>query len=175
MTTTGAPPPKRRQRPMSNAAPTRRSAAATGNPHSTIRIPQSAFTLLEVILALAILAGAVAVLGEMMDLAGVSSSRASTETRAQLLAATALGELRSGARELTDVLDEPLDVEDSVRWLLTVEVLPVDGTLEDLYTVKIKVAQDLEPQMKPTSYQLTALLHTSESESTDSSSDSQQN
>ena len=66
-------------------------------------------------------------------------------------------------------------MEDSVRWLLTVEVLPVDGTLEDLYTVKIKVAQDLEPQMKPTSYQLTALLHHPESESTDSSSDSQQN
>ncbi len=139
--------------------------------HRPPRAPRSAFTLLEVILALAILAGSVAVLGEVMRLAGDASSRATAETRAQMIASTVLAQLRSGARELVDVVEEPFETEDTVAWLVSVTITPIEGTIEDLNSVVITAAQDLEPRLQPTSYSMTVWMHTPEPPTQGSSSE----
>ena len=58
------------------------------NPKSEIRNRRSAFTLLEIILSLAILAGSLAALGEVMRLADQNASMTGDETQAQILAAS---------------------------------------------------------------------------------------
>ncbi|MEM9353464.1 MAG: type II secretion system protein [Planctomycetota bacterium] len=136
-----------------------------------VQPPRSAFTLLEVILALAILAGSVAVLGEVMRLAGDSSRRAIAETRAQLIASTVFAQLRSGARELVDAVDEPFEAEYPVGWLVSVTVTPIEGTVEDLNSVQITAAQDLEARLQPASYSLTVWMHTPEPSTEGSSSE----
>src|SRR3954464_3509115 len=82
---------------------------------------KSAFTLLEVILSLAILAGALAALGEVMRLADRSASTAEDETQAQILAASIMDELSAGSRELQSVAKSPLDTGDDPPWLYTIE------------------------------------------------------
>ena len=59
---------------------------------------QSGFTLLEIILALAILAGSLAALGEVMRLADQNASLTEDETQAQILAASVMDELVAGCR-----------------------------------------------------------------------------
>src|SRR4051794_29464512 len=80
------------------------------------------FTLLEVILSLAILAGALAALGEVMRLADRSASAAEDETQAQILAISIMDELSAGSRELTAVQQSPLDTGDDPPWVYTVEM-----------------------------------------------------
>ena len=68
------------------------------NPKSEIRNRRSAFTLLEIILSLAILAGSLAALGEVMRLADQNASMTGDETQAQILAASIMDELVAGSR-----------------------------------------------------------------------------
>ena len=58
------------------------------------------FTLLEIILALAILAGAMATLGEVMRLADQNATMTEGETQAQILAASLMDEFACGSREI---------------------------------------------------------------------------
>jgi type II secretion system protein I len=67
-----------------------------GNRASSAVFRHSGFTLLEVILALAILAGAVAVLGEVSRLALRNAAAARDLAQAQLLAETKMGEIVAG-------------------------------------------------------------------------------
>ena len=59
-------------------------------------LPRRGFTLLEVILALTILAGAMAVLGEISRLAMQNATGARDLARAQLLAESKLAEIQAG-------------------------------------------------------------------------------
>jgi prepilin-type N-terminal cleavage/methylation domain-containing protein len=113
---------------------------------------RSAFTLLEVILSLAILAGAVAVLGEIMRAAGRSASDAQAETRAQLLASSLMDEMVTGVRQPTEQSRVGLESDDSVPWVYSVTFGVLD--IEDLMSVELIVEQDLEEKFNPVRYRL---------------------
>jgi prepilin-type N-terminal cleavage/methylation domain-containing protein len=115
-----------------------------------------AFTLLEVILALAILAGAVAVLGEIMRSAGRNAADAQAETRAQLLACSLMDEMVTGVLEPTEQSQVALNVDDVVPWVYSVRF----GTtnIEGLMAVELVVEQDLEAQFNPVRYRLVRWL-----------------
>jgi general secretion pathway protein I len=117
-----------------------------------LRPSESGFTLLEVILALAILAGAVAVLGEIMAIAGRHGREAEAGVRAQLLASSVMDEILAGLVELNPVSRQPLEVTDTVPWIYSVNVDTT--TITGLSAVEVIVEQDLEPQFNPVNFAL---------------------
>ncbi len=114
-------------------------------------VPFSAFTLLEIILALAILAGALAVLGEVMRLADQRASMTEGETQAQILAASVMDELACGARELSVVSQAPLDPDSDPPWLYSVSVENTD--LDELVAVRVAVEQQLDARLQPARFE----------------------
>ncbi len=125
--------------------------------HASItRRRKRAFTLLEVILSLAILAGAVAVLGEIMRAAGRSASDAQAETRAQLLACSLMDEMVTGVLEPTEQTQVALEVDDIAPWVYSVSFGATD--IEGLMAVELVVEQDLEKQFNPVRYRLVRWL-----------------
>lgn len=112
----------------------------------------AAFTLLEVILALAILGGSVAVLGEIMSLADERGARAAAEAKAQMHAQNVMDQLLSGALELADAQQEPITSIDDVRWLYSVTLL--SGQVPEVQQVLVTVEQDLEAKFQPAKFQL---------------------
>ncbi|MCA9260649.1 MAG: prepilin-type N-terminal cleavage/methylation domain-containing protein [Planctomycetales bacterium] len=110
------------------------------------------FTLIEVILALAILGAALAVIGECVQIAGRNSVDATTATRAQMLASSVMDEMVAGVREILDASDEPLEAGDESRWLLDVLVGGVDEW--DMQTIEVRVRQDLSDELNPFEYRL---------------------
>ncbi|QDS98593.1 type IV pilus modification PilV family protein [Adhaeretor mobilis] len=116
-----------------------------------------AFTLIEVILALAILGGSLAVLGEIMSLSDRQGSKAHAETRAQLLAESVMDQLVSGAIELIDKQDEPFEASEfessaDVRW--TYSVVIGEGDVPEVQIVEVTVQQDLEAKFDPAKQRL---------------------
>lgn len=138
-------------------------AAARLSPRGTPRGPRRflaeprndsgrGFTLLEVILSLAILAGALAALGEVMRLADRSASTAEDETRAQILAASIMDELSAGSRTLNPISQSPLNTGDDPPWLYTVEI--GQTSYNELVSVRVRVQQQIEPRLQPASFEL---------------------
>src|SRR3954453_8218798 len=108
------------------------------------------FTLLEVILSLAILAGALAALGEVMRLADRSASTAEDETQAQILAASIMDELAAGSPALSAVEQSPLDTGDDPPWVYTVELGQTQ--YDELVSVRVRVEQQLDPRLQPAQF-----------------------
>lgn len=137
--------------------------------------PQSrkAFTLLEVVLSLAILAGSLAVIGEVMSLADRNATDAAEESRAQILAGNVMDEMLAGFMELTNVSRVPLETETSQPWVYS--VLVTSTNFEGLAAVEVLVEQDVPEQFRPIKYRLVrwvpAELETTE-ESTTSDAES---
>ncbi len=107
---------------------------------------RNALSLLEVLLALAILAGSMATIGEMVRHGSDSARRARDESKAQLLCESKLAEITSGAMSLVPVgLSEfqwelgASGDENSGRseWLYSVDVAPLEqpGLLRMIVTV----------------------------------------
>jgi prepilin-type N-terminal cleavage/methylation domain-containing protein len=117
-------------------------------------IPQHrrGFTLLEVILALAILAGSVAVLGEIMAIAGRHARETQAETRAQLFAASVMDEMLAGVTEVAQVSRQQLETTDTVPWVYSVTVNTT--AITGLSTIEVLIEQDLEPQFNPAKFRL---------------------
>ena len=107
-------------------------------------------TLLEVILALAILAGGVAVLSQM-SWSGLENARLAGEVvAAQLMAESLMAELMAGIHPMQSVHDQPVEDlsfdwhetlaagDDLGRWLATIDVspAPLDGLLHVAVTVR---------------------------------------
>src|SRR5947208_6547286 len=111
-------------------------------PSMSSRSARCGFTLLEVILSLAILAGALAALGEVMRLADRSASTAEDETHAQILAASIMDELAAGSRELTAVQQSSLDTGDDPPWVYSVDMEQTQ--YNELVSVRVRVEQQLE-------------------------------
>ena len=114
------------------------------------------FTLLEVIVALAILAGSVAVLGEVIRLASRNATDAQSLAQAQLLAASLIDEMVAGLTEPADVTEQPLETDDAIPWVYSVTY---DNTsIEGLMALEVVVEQDLEKQFNPVRYRLVRWL-----------------
>ncbi|MGL4514256.1 MAG: prepilin-type N-terminal cleavage/methylation domain-containing protein [Lacipirellulaceae bacterium] len=105
---------------------------------------RSAFTLLEVVLALAILGLALATLGAAVRLSHENALRAAREAEALGIAQSVLAELESGARPLTSAEnvpwqsspDQPNPAELD-RWVTS--VTPGSGPLQGLVVVRVGV------------------------------------
>ena len=113
------------------------------------------FTLLEVILALAILAGAIAVVGEVSSLGLRNAQKARDLTHAQLLCESKLAEIVAGLEPLEAQEGTPLGtVEDGSEpdWLYSVEVNPTPDT--GLVEVRVTVSKDLPAEQRPASFTL---------------------
>lgn len=116
------------------------------------RRPTAAFTILEVIIALAILAGSVAVLSEIMNAASRQASSAQAEATAQLLASSAMDEMLSGMTELTNLSREPLETNTTIPWVYSVTLN--DTTIDGLLSIEVLVEQDVEKQFRPLKFRL---------------------
>jgi prepilin-type N-terminal cleavage/methylation domain-containing protein len=117
-----------------------------------------AFTLIEVILALVVLGGALAILGEVMQLANSSAVDARAETQAQLLASSVMDEIMAGVQDDSPVTRQPLDSDDATRWLYSVETGTCDVT--GVYPLVVTVEQDLEPRFNPVKFRLVRWMPT---------------
>jgi type II secretory pathway pseudopilin PulG len=113
---------------------------------------------LEVILALVILGGALAVFGEVMQLANRSAADARAETQAQLLASTLMDEIIAGVRDDSSATRQPIDVADATNWVYSVNAGTSD--IQGVYPLEVIVEQDLEPQFNPVKYRLVRWLPT---------------
>jgi prepilin-type N-terminal cleavage/methylation domain-containing protein len=130
------------------------------HPHpnlSPVEMANGGFTLLEIIISLAILAGALAALGEVMRMAGRSASSTEDETQAQILAASIMDELVAQARDLTAVTRAPIDEEGvDPLWVYSIETQPT--SYEALVAVKVKVEQALDARLQPSRFELVRWL-----------------
>jgi general secretion pathway protein I len=118
----------------------------------TLTQQRSAFSLLEVILALAILAGSLAALGEVMRMAGQAARLTESETQAQILTASVMDELASGARQLSAVSQSMLDSTSSPPWVYSVSL--EDTGYQQMVAVRVTVAQQLESRLQPAHFEL---------------------
>jgi type II secretion system protein I len=110
------------------------------------------FTLLEIILALAILAGSLAALGEVMRLADQNAALTRDETQAQILAASIMDELVAGARPLTAATRAAFDPDWDPQWVFSIAI---DQTgYEELVAVRVLVEQQLDARLQPARYEL---------------------
>ena len=103
-----------------------------------------AFTLLEIILALAILAGALAALGEVMRAASRNAAQSRDETEAHIVAASIMDELLSGARTLAPVSQQTYDGALENGWLYSITF--EDTGFVELVGVRVVVEQATELQ-----------------------------
>lgn len=117
-----------------------------------------AFTLLEVILALVILAAALATFGEIMQLANRNAVNARAETQAQILAESLMDELLAGVVDVTQVTRQPLEVDSATPWVYSVTIGTSD--LVGVQPVEVLVEQDVEPQFNPVKFRLLRWLPT---------------
>ena len=121
-------------------------------------------TLLEIILALAILGGCVAVLGELNRGALRNAREAKDMTQAELLAESILAKVRIGIIEMETVIDQPLTDRttrnDTILdtnaltegggeslWLYSIEVTDIDdyGLVELAVTVRRNLPEEQRP------------------------------
>lgn len=139
---------------------------------------QPAFTLLEVILALVILGAAMAIFGEVMQLANQNAVDSQAETQAQLLASSVMDEILAGVIDDSPANRQPLETEGDVRWIYSVS--SGTSTVTGVYPVIVEVEQDLEARYKPVKFRLVRWFPTTPEgdeaeESAASSQQSQQN
>jgi type II secretion system protein I len=113
------------------------------------------FTLLEVILALAILAMSMGAIGGLMGMASRNGKSAVRLTEAQLLCESKMAEITAGLAPLVPVQDAPHETDDG--WLYSVQIEPLEDGV--LLAVRVTVAEDLPPERQPTEFSLFAWMH----------------
>jgi type II secretion system protein I len=121
-----------------------------------LRLAPGAFTLLEVILALAILAGSLAALGEVMRMADRNAALTRDETQAQIVASSVMDELAAGARALAAVDRGVFDPEWDPQWLYSIATEPT--AYAELLAVRVLVEQQLAAPLQPARFELTRWL-----------------
>lgn len=151
---------RRRRRHMLHATPR----------HQCLAVTPLGFTLLEVILALAILAGSMAALGEVMQLAHRNATMTEAETQAQILAASLMDEFASGSRQL-DVTDQQmLDDKSDPPWVYSVAI--ENTSIDELVAVHLRVEQQMDARLQPASFELVRWMPNPNNVSSESSSES---
>lgn len=95
------------------------------------------FTLLEVILAFTIFAGALAAMGEVVRLANVNARQASDMTTAQMAAQSIMTEVLTGFRELEPENDAQYMIRENQY--LAYEIILEQGSLAELVGIRVRV------------------------------------
>ena len=124
-----------------------RDSASNPNLHEPRR---AGLTLLEVILALAILAAALATLGELMGIGTRSAAEARDLTMAQLLCESKMSELTARVIPLESM--QRARFEYNTDWLYSVTVQSTEE--EHLFAVRVVVEQNVDPRKRPVSFAL---------------------
>lgn len=112
------------------------------------------FSLLEVVLALTILAGAIAVLGELVRLGTVNAGSARDLTQAQLLCESKMAEVASGL--LLPEVVQAVPCEYDPEWLYSIDIQPTE--MPGLVSLRVTVTQDLLPNQRPAEFSLVRLI-----------------
>jgi prepilin-type N-terminal cleavage/methylation domain-containing protein len=120
-------------------------------PHSAL--PRSGFTLIEVILAMVILAAGLAMLGEITQLASRHATETRSEVQAQTLAASVMDQILAGAIEREGVAQQALEVDDDIPWVYTIEI--GTSSIAGVIPVTVIVEQDIEARLSPAKFRLT--------------------
>jgi prepilin-type N-terminal cleavage/methylation domain-containing protein len=113
---------------------------------------QAGFSLLEVILSLAILAGSLAALGEVMRQADRNAALSGDETQAQIIASSIMDELIAGFRPMTAVGRNVYDPEIYPDWLFSIEIQNTQYT--ELLAIRVAVEQQVDAQLQPARFEL---------------------
>lgn len=108
------------------------------------------FSLIEVLLATAILMGAVVVLGQLTGIGYRNAMAARDEVTAQMLCEHKLNEIVSGLRPAETIAEAP--IRDRPGWLSSVAVRPLEQP--KLVSVEVAVRQDLPLEKRPVEYKL---------------------
>ena len=112
------------------------------------RQSRTGLSLLEVILALAILAGALATLGELIRIGSRNAAASQYRTQAQLLCESATAEVTAGIIPAEPVTLVPL--ESDPRWLYSIRL--ERGEWNGLVTMYVTVQQDLPSNMRAATF-----------------------
>lgn len=116
---------------------------------------RAGFSLLEVLVATAILLGSAVVLFELAAI-GTEHARSAEElAEAQWVCQAKLNEILSGLTPLQTVQDEPL--EDQPGWAYSVEIEPIDepGLPADLAVLRVTVSEEVEEDQPGMQFSLT--------------------
>jgi type II secretion system protein I len=108
---------------------------------------RSAFTLFEVLLALAILVGAIAALGELLRGGLISAERARDLTRAVLICESKMAQIVAGIQMPETVTRIPVEDDLSGEWIYSVEV--TDTASPYLLAVRVTAQRDVPDEKKP--------------------------
>ncbi len=118
------------------------------------RRKRSGLSLLEVMLALAILGGALAAIGELMRIGARNAEIARDLTTAQLICESTIAEVQLGFLPLQSIGPVPVsDIQYQLDWLYTITVQPIDQ--EGLTSVLVRIEQSPEVFSRPVSFTLT--------------------
>ncbi len=111
-------------------------------------------SLLEVMLALAILGGALAAIGELMRIGARNAEIARDLTTAQLICESTMAEIQLGFLPIQSAGPiEVTDVQYQQEWLYTIVVEPINQ--EGLTSVWVQIEQNAEIFSRPVSFSLT--------------------
>src|SRR5688500_7038792 len=108
-----------------------------------------AFTLFEVIIALAILVGAMTVLGELLRGGLISAERARDLSRATMICEGKMAQIVAGIQAPEAVARAQVEDDLSGEWIYSVEVS--DTTSPYLLAVRVTVQRDVPEIKKPVS------------------------
>ena len=110
-------------------------------------------TLLEVMIALAILGGSMAVLGEVIRLGTRSARDAQLIVHCQLHCESIMAEIAAGARLPEMVMDQPLEYVDvNHQWTYSIESEPIDQ--EGFLAIRVTVREANSVSPKPAQFSL---------------------
>ena len=115
------------------------------------RDERSGLSLLEVMLALAILGVSIAAVGELIRIGSISSQRARKSTVAQMLAESRMAELAAGIIPPDPVADMPFEYYEG--WTYTIERLELDQ--EGLVALQLTVQEVTNNAATAESFSLT--------------------
>jgi len=115
------------------------------------RVQGGGFTLLEVILALAILAGAVAAIGELVRVGVHNAEVARQLTRAEMLCESISDQIAGNAISATSA--SGVQCDDDPRFLYSVSVDQANQS--GLLTVQVTVVRDLPAEQHPVPFKIT--------------------
>lgn len=117
---------------------------------------RKAFSLLEILLATAILLGAVVVLGQLAQLGLRNAREASKMARAQQLCQNKLEAIVLGLEPAESVENVPCDEDPT--WLYSIETEPAER--EGMMTVRVSVTEDLPEPSRAMEFSLVRWLST---------------
>jgi general secretion pathway protein I len=126
----------------------------SGTRRTTRNVHRSGLSLLEVMLALAILGASLAAIGELVRIGARNAEMARDLTTAQLLCESTMAEIQLGFLPMQSVGPiQMTDVQYQQEWLYTIAVQPIDQ--EGLTSVWVQIEQNPESFSRPVSYDAT--------------------